>query len=317
MSPEEILDPISSVVALLNPRPSISKMIEAGGRWRVERTDLDSPFYAAILEGQCRLIVKGRSPMLLGAGDFALIPDLGSFIMESVATPPPGAARFPRKLGPGYFRLGPSEEPVEMRALIGHCRFNASARDILVSLLPDMIHLSGHKRLMMLATIIHEETQSSRPARHMILQRLLEVLMIEGFRSSPGPNRPPGLLRALFDPQLSAALHRIHLNTGEALSVSRLAQEVGMSRSSFYAKFQTALGCAPMEYVTAWRMALARELLMKKELTNSEIAERIGYGSASAFGMAFLRHEGVSPRQFVSQWRENVSKQEDEKIPSA
>lgn len=54
-----------------------------------------------------------------------------------------------------------------------------------------------------------------------------------------------------------------------------------------------------MEYVTAWRMAVARDLLHRGRLTNAEIAARVGYGSVRAFGMAFVRHEGVPPRLFA------------------
>jgi AraC-like DNA-binding protein len=43
----------------------------------------------------------------------------------------------------------------------------------------------------------------------------------------------------------------------------------------------------------------ARDLLLRGELTNAEIAHRVGYGSASAFGMAFVRHWGMSPRAFI------------------
>lgn len=299
MSPETITDPISSVVALLKPRPSISKMVEAGGRWRVERTDIASPFYAAIVEGRCRLTVADRPPVMLEAGDFVLIPDLHTFSMRSEVAPPPGAARIPLETGPGRFRLGPADAPVEVRALIGHCHFAAPERQLLLSLLPEMIHLSGHDRLIALAPVIHDETRSDRPARGMILERLLEVLMIEALRSSPGPDRPPGLLRGMSDPSLAAALRRIHGDPASTLSVAELARDAGMSRSSFYARFQVALGCPPMEYVTAWRMALARDLLLRGGMTNAEIAERVGYGSASAFGMAFVRHEGVPPRQFL------------------
>jgi AraC-like DNA-binding protein len=293
--PELAPDPLSSVVALLKPRPEISKMVVAGGRWQVERTDMVSTFYAAIVEGRARLVVKGRQPVMLEAGDFIMVPALDSFTMTSEVPPQPGAARLPLETGPGIFRLGPADSPVEMRALVGHCRFDAPDRALLLSLLPQMIHVSGHDRLSALVPMIHDETRADRPARAMILERLLEVLMIEALRSSPGHERPPGLLRGLSDPGLGAALHRIHHATDSALTVTALAREAGMSRSAFFDRFRSALGCAPMEYVRAWRMAVARDLLLRGHLTNAEIAHRVGYGSASAFTLAFLRQEGIAP----------------------
>ncbi|WP_118136995.1 AraC family transcriptional regulator [Oceanicella sp. SM1341] len=293
--PDTPTDPLASVVALLRPRPSIAKLVEAGGRWLVERSGLSSPFYAAIVEGRCRLTLNTGRTIDLTAGDFVLVPDLHGFTMSSETAPPPGAARLPLETGPGRFRLGPGGAPMEMRALVGHCSFAARERALLLSLLPEMIHLAAHDRLMALVPLLHEETLSDRPARGMILERLLELVLIEALRSGPGPAQAPGLLRGLSDPQLAAALQRIHADPAAALSVAGLAREAGMSRSAFHTRFQAALGLPPMAYVTAWRMAFARDLLLRGGLTTAEIAHRVGYGSAAAFGMAFRRLEGVSP----------------------
>ena len=292
-------DPLSSVVTLLKPAVSISKMVEAGGQWQVERHDLASPFYCAIVEGVCRVEVTGRKPVTLAAGDFVLIPDLHGFIMTSEVSPEPKGRGQPLEIGPGRVRLGPADAPVNMRALVGHCRFETLARDLLVSLLPEMIHVSGHDRLMALVPAIHEETRADRPGRALILERLLEVLLIEALRSGPALDMPPGLLRGLSHPQLAAALRRIHLDAGGEISVTRLAKDAGMSRSGFFEKFRKEIGRAPMEYVTDWRMAIAKTLLRQGRLSNTEIAQRVGYGSASAFGMAFIRHQGLSPGVFA------------------
>lgn len=292
-------DPLANVIALLKPQPAISKVVEAGGSWQVERSNMASPFYAAIVEGGACLTVAGRRPAALKAGDFVLIPNLDSFTMSSEVSQPTGANRTPVETDAGKFRLGASTAPVEMRALVGHCRFAAPDRALLLSLLPEMIHVSGQDRLMALVSIIHEETRSDRPARVMVLQRLLEVLMIEALRSSTGPEHPPGLLRGLSDPRLAGALSRIHQDTSGSLSVAELARDAGMSRSAFFDRFRRALGSTPMDYVTAWRMAVARDLLIRGGLTNGEIAHRVGYGSASAFGLAFLRHEGMAPGEFA------------------
>ncbi|MGX1098145.1 AraC family transcriptional regulator [Amorphus sp. MBR-141] len=293
-------DPLSSVVTLLKPAVSISKMVEASGTWQVERYDMASPFYCAIVEGGCRLEVVGRDPVDLKSGDFVLIPDLQGFIMSSEVSPPPHAPRLPLETGPGRFHLGPADAPVTMRALVGHCRFEAPAQDLLVSLMPEMIHVSGHDRLMALVPVIHEETRANRPGRELILGRLLEVLLIEALRSGPAVTMPPGLLRGLSDPHLATALQRIHANTDGEISVASLAKDAGMSRSGFFEKFRKEIGRAPMEYVTDWRIAIAKTLLRQDGLTNTEIALKVGYGSASAFGNAFARHEGMSPGAFAT-----------------
>lgn len=54
-----------------------------------------------------------------------------------------------------------------------------------------------------------------------------------------------------------------------------------------------------MEYLLSWRMALAKQLLRGDELAIAEVAERVGYGSASTFSTAFSRHVGQPPGKFA------------------
>lgn len=54
-----------------------------------------------------------------------------------------------------------------------------------------------------------------------------------------------------------------------------------------------------MEYLLAWRMALAKGLLRGREHSMAEVAERVGYSSASTFSTAFSRHVGQPPARFA------------------
>ena len=54
-----------------------------------------------------------------------------------------------------------------------------------------------------------------------------------------------------------------------------------------------------MEYLLSWRMALAKRLLRAKDRRLAEIAELVGYSSASTFSTAFSRHVGVPPARFA------------------
>lgn len=42
-------------------------------------------------------------------------------------------------------------------------------------------------------------------------------------------------------------------------------------------------------------MVLAKDLLRGREISVAEFARRVGYGSASAFSVAFTRHVGLPP----------------------
>lgn len=61
---------------------------------------------------------------------------------------------------------------------------------------------------------------------------------------------------------------------------------------------------APMEYLLASRVALAKKMLLRNEGNVAEVAERVGYGSASAFSTAFTRFVGSPPSRFVQKQME-------------
>jgi AraC-like DNA-binding protein len=54
-----------------------------------------------------------------------------------------------------------------------------------------------------------------------------------------------------------------------------------------------------MEYLLSWRMALAKNLLRRSEVSIGEIAERVGYSSQSTFTVAFTRFVGLPPTRFA------------------
>jgi transcriptional regulator GlxA family with amidase domain len=131
------------------------------------------------------------------------------------------------------------------------------------------------------------------------LQHLLEVLLIEALRSTAELGTSPGLLRGLSDERLAAAIRSMHAKPERSWTVAELAREAALSRSGFHERFQAAVGMAPIEYLTTWRLALAKDLLRKREGTVSEIARQVGYRSASAFSVAFMRDVGVSPARYA------------------
>lgn len=292
-------DPLAQIVSLLKPAPSIAKLVTAGGTWLVERRDLGSPFYCAIVEGHCLLTINDRVPIRLAAGDFVLAPQIHTLTMSSLMPPPRGTLPQRLETSPGVFRLGNPEAAAEVTAMVGHCTFTGNDKQLLSSLLPGIVHVQDESSLTDLVRMIHAETVSMLAARDMILTRLLEVLFIAALRSAGNTTTSPGLLRGLADSRLAPALRRIHRDPAGEVSVEMLAEATGMSRSAFFDRFRQQMGVRPMEYVTNWRMALAKDMLRRREAPLVEIAARVGYASASAFNVAFARYVGMTPGAFA------------------
>ena len=158
----------------------------------------------------------------------------------------------------------------------------------------------GEERLTALVRLVVDECRAARPARDVVLARLLEVLFIEALRTAAGTAAAPGLARGLADERLAAALRRMHADPARAWTIAQLAQEAALSRSTFFERFSRAVGLAPMAYLLAWRMALAKSLLRRRAASVAEVAERVGYGSASAFSVAFARNAGMPPARYAS-----------------
>jgi len=96
---------------------------------------------------------------------------------------------------------------------------------------------------------------------------------------------------------MGAAIGAMHEDPARRWTVQALAARAGMSRSTFALRFKEAVGLSPMDYLTRWRMLLAGDRLAHSGESVSAIALSLGYESESAFGTAFKRVMGCSPRQ--------------------
>lgn len=279
--------------------------MNGAGPWRIRRSDTGQPFYCVVLEGSCRLEVNGQAPVTLQEGDFVLIPAVFSFTMSSLdPETSDDLETVPVEMLKGEFRLGSQTGPPEVRLMVGHYLFGSPDAAVLVSLLPQLLHVRGEKSLVTIVHLVSEESRQQRPARDVILARLLEVLLIEALRSSAGLTASSGLLRGLADERLAVAIRRMHERIDVPWTVAQLAKEAALSRSAFFERFSRAMGVAPMEYLLSWRMARAKQLLRRKQQNMAEIAECIGYGSASAFSVAFTRHVGLPPTRYAAEQME-------------
>jgi AraC-like DNA-binding protein len=95
----------------------------------------------------------------------------------------------------------------------------------------------------------------------------------------------------------------MHNQIARSWTVAQLARTAALSRSAFFERFTRTVGLPPMEYLLAWRMAVAKDLLHRRELGVAEVAERVGYGSASTFSTAFSRHVGQPPGRYAASVR--------------
>ncbi|WP_102960437.1 AraC family transcriptional regulator [Mangrovicella endophytica] len=291
-------DPFAEVVALLQPSLPFSKQASGAGSWRIDVSVTGDPLFCVILEGSVLLSLDGRPEIELRANDFVLVPTARDFTMSSLDGGPPKGETVHTMLD-DETRHGDAEGPTNVRMLAGRLAFGSPDAGLLLSLLPEFIHVQDLKRIATLVQLVRNEAQDARPAREMVLARLLEVLLIEALRATLGAAAEPGLLRGLADARLANAIRSIHADPRRSWTVEQLARAASLSRSVFFDRFRKEVGVPPMEYLLRWRMARARDMLRRGEGGVKEVAQSVGYGSASSFSVAFTRIVGVPPMQFA------------------
>ena len=303
------MDPLSDIIALLRPSAAVSKPIAARGRWGVRYRPHDAPGFTIILTGQAWIMFDGREPLRLAQGDFVLLPTTPAFSMGSE----PGIACVPVEPRSEAVRHGEQEGEPDFVALGGSFAFERVNAPLLLALLPDLIHIPASEgrvtRFGRLIELLSEECVSDHPGKELIIQRTLEILLVEAlrWRRIGSETIRVGLLSGMRDAALASALRAIHADVRANWTVGELARIAGMSRSTFAARFSETLGCAPIEYLARWRMALAKDALLGGAKSLDRIAGAIGYESASAFSTAFRKRLGCAPGKFARDMLERVA----------
>lgn len=158
-----------------------------------------------------------------------------------------------------------------------------------------MLPLAAHATLRPICDLLVAEGFAAHDGRQAALDRLFEYLLILIVRHVVASGLvAAGVLAGLGDPRLAKALNAMHQEPRRAWSLEVLAEAAGMSRTRFAALFRSVIGQTPIDYLTAWRMTLARQLLAKGRPAKS-VAAQVGYDSPAAFARVFTRVTGQTP----------------------
>ena len=293
------MDPLSDVLSLLAIRG-----YRAGG-FEMAR-DVSIRFDAhqgikcyAVTTGAAWLALDGNeNPVELHAGDCFILPHGRPFRMATDLALPSqdfhtliadrGASGLATIHGGG----GP-------QVLGSFFAFEGPGADMLLTMLPSIVHLrSKEDRDTLRANFarMRQELIEDRPGSALIVQQLATVTLIQALRLHLDASGGVGWLFALADGQVAMALRAIHADPARRWTVSALAGEAGMSRSSFAARFRALVGDGPIEYLTRWRMLLAGRDLARGEAVGT-VSRTFDYESESAFSTAFKRVMGHQPRR--------------------
>ncbi|MDB5966307.1 MAG: AraC family transcriptional regulator [Polaromonas sp.] len=299
------MDPLVETIALLRPEALLWKEMDVRGDWAIRFPASSALVFAMVASGRCVFQMAGREPCEMREGDFVLLkaPEawrLGRDTDSRARDFTPSPAR-----GARTFSLNPGEAGPVTRILGGRFDFAQANSALLEHLLPPVVAIraldGGAVRLRHVLDLLGDEAIADRPGRALVMQRLLELMLVETMRThlSSSGTLDTGLIAGLGDAKVARALQAMHADVQKRWTVGQLAQVAGMSRSMFAARFGRIVGLSPIDYLLRWRMALARHALQSRSAGLKEIAEQTGYLSVSAFSTAFARTVGCPPSAFA------------------
>jgi AraC-like DNA-binding protein len=147
--------------------------------------------------------------------------------------------------------------------------------------------------------MIGDEAGGQRMGGDLIALKMSEAILAQAIRSFFESNDASKWgLGAFSDTNLRRALEAFHKAPAKTWTVETLAQAAGMSRTSFAVLFQKKMVMTPMQYVTSWRIEIAKKLLSNPATTLTDAAESAGYASDSAFSRVFKKETGLTPAGF-------------------
>ncbi|WP_417433643.1 helix-turn-helix domain-containing protein [Kiloniella sp.] len=165
--------------------------------------------------------------------------------------------------------------------------------------LPDLVvvRLDQSPPLKAVTDILLEEASAPRCGGRAVIDRLCEIVVIRLLRHLIEAGQTEvGLLAGLADPNISLAIIAMHERPDRNFNLEDLAEISAMSRTHFANSFRKLVGVTPGQYLSNWRLTLARTELAKG-MPLKTVAGRIGFSSSAALSRAFTRHYGVSPKR--------------------
>ena len=279
--------------------------------WSLRIEDEAPLTVVAVVRGTAWVVPDDGAPAELGPGDVALVRGPDHYVVADHPDTPPAIVIHPDQT---CTTLHGEELPLALdlavrtwgsrtdggtELLTGTYQGHSEVSRRLLDDLPPLVVVHGEEGDQALVDLLAVEVGRDRPGQEVVLDRLLDLLLVAVLRAwFDGEDRAaPSWWRADADPVVGPAVRLLHQDPARPWTIATLAAEVGVSRAALARRFTDLVGEPPIAFLTAWRLALAADLLRRPDTTIGAVAREVGYGSPFALSTAFKRAYGISPHQ--------------------
>ncbi|WP_159885112.1 AraC family transcriptional regulator [Paenibacillus puerhi] len=196
---------------------------------------------------------------------------------------------------------------VEKSYLEGLCEGDASITSWIGQWLPgqdsDSLHaqLNARQLLALQGTLseLEREVQEQQPGFELAAKGLLLQLFMQlgRYRTDPGPLQPGAGERKRY---VEGILGYMKEHYREPLRTEDLCAHFHLSRSYLYKIFKQDTGVSVHEFLVAYRINKAKEMLQSSELPITEVAALAGFHDMSHFCHTFKRYTEMTPSGYRS-----------------
>jgi AraC-like DNA-binding protein len=156
--------------------------------------------------------------------------------------------------------------------------------------------LDGQPQLERYFSYVIREGITTSPHQAAGLRLAIDALVLECVRAIEYSNPAPS--RAAIHPAISRALIILEGRFREEWTLSKLAEEVGLSRGRLAALFSRQAGSSIHKFLTKVRVRNAEALLERSDLPIGDIALDCGFATIQHFSRVFKEVSGHTPIEF-------------------
>ena len=129
---------------------------------------------------------------------------------------------------------------------------------------------------------------------------LLTGIMLQMLKNLPIPQN---MVRNHDEERMQKVLTFIEEYYSENITLARMALAANISKSELLRLFHRTLECTPYQYLMAFRLRKASELLQKTALSIGEISSEVGITNQSQFGSHFKKLTGYTPSEYRKRFK--------------